>query len=73
MVRLIREATRRLEKQPEVGAVVTDWAVQRRIHRVLREIHVFSYRIIYGVQEDDVHIVAVIHAARRLTVEMMGE
>lgn len=60
---LIVNATRRLAVFPESGAVVPEFCDPN-----LREIHVFSYRIIYCFLADDqeVHILGVVHASRHL-------
>jgi len=39
----------------------------------LREVIVYSYRMIYRVVEDGVNILAIIHSKRALTGEMLEE
>lgn len=66
VVRLIRDATRKLEKYPEFGAVIPE-----RGNKSLREIRVFHYRIIYHIAEGKIRIVAVVHGARLLAGDMI--
>jgi len=39
----------------------------------IREVIVYSYRMIYHVVEDGVNILAIVHCKRTLTDEMLGE
>ena len=61
VVHLIREATRKLERHPEFGAVVPEWE-----DKAVRELRVFHYRIIYHFSEDKIRIVTIVHGARRI-------
>jgi addiction module RelE/StbE family toxin len=54
-------ATDRLETHPRLGRVVPEFGFTD-----LREILVGSYRVIYRVREDQVHILTVHHGARLL-------
>ena len=60
----ILKTARRLATFPEIGAFVPELMSKR-----FREIHVFKYRIIYRFRKktDEVHILAVVHAARSLS------
>jgi plasmid stabilization system protein ParE len=53
--------TAQLADQPELGAVVPEYEVEG-----LRELFEDPYRIIYRVLQQQVDVVAVVHAARRL-------
>ena len=66
----IWNSTRRIERFPEMGAVVGEFN-----DPTLREILVFRYRILYRLRENGnlVRIVAVVHGARQLTDEIIGE
>ena len=39
----------------------------------LREIIVYSYRMIYRIVEDDVNVLAIVHCKRALTSDMLEE
>ncbi len=66
----IWNSTRRIEHFPEIGAVVLE-----RNDPTLREILVYRYRVFYRIytERNLVRIIAVIHGARQLTDEMIGE
>ncbi len=68
VVRRVLAAPRLLRKFPEWGAVVPEFS-----DPVIREIHVYSYRIVYRLLERStvVRIAGVVHAARLLTEEML--
>ena len=59
--RRIREATRLLKKLPELGSIVPEFD-----DYTLRELIVFSYRIIYEVRKEDCYIMFVVHGSRDL-------
>ncbi|MBI2913127.1 MAG: type II toxin-antitoxin system RelE/ParE family toxin [Chloroflexi bacterium] len=42
-------------------------------HAGYREVIVRPYRVLYAVRGEDTYIVTVIHGARELTIEMLGE
>ena len=54
-------AADRLETHPRLGRVVPEFGIED-----IREILVGSYRVIYRVREDEVHILTVHHGARLL-------
>ncbi len=60
---LIVRATRRLERFPESGAIVPEFSGD-----TIREIHVFSYRILYRYHSTDneVHLLGVVHGRQIL-------
>ncbi len=57
----IIESSRSLDKFPERGRVLPDQSDEN-----LREIFVYSYRMIYEIEGDQVTILAVIHGSRLL-------
>ncbi|HEY1269778.1 MAG TPA: type II toxin-antitoxin system RelE/ParE family toxin [Candidatus Binatia bacterium] len=59
-------ATDRLADYPRSGTVVPELGIQ-----TIRELIVGSYRIIYRLREDQVHLLTVHHAARMLDVGKM--
>lgn len=61
VVQAILDAARTLEKFPFRGRVVPEIALD-----AIRERFVYSYRLIYRVQNDSVTIAAVIHGKRML-------
>ena len=63
VVAMIVRATRRLAVFPESGAVVPEFGDSS-----IREIHVFSYRILYRVRAEiqEVHILGVVHGRQLL-------
>ncbi len=61
VVNRIRRSVERLKQFPESRTRVLEWD-----RPDLREIVVSNYRVIYGLRENDVEILAVIHAARQL-------
>jgi plasmid stabilization system protein ParE len=61
LVREVREAARSLAYLAERGRVVPEFE-----HPKIRELIVRSYRLIYRVAEEAVHIIGFIHGARDL-------
>lgn len=61
MVERIRKAVDRLSRFPRSGAQTHEWD-----RSDLREILVSNYRIIYRIDEQNVVILTVIHAARQV-------
>lgn len=59
-------ATRILERFPELGAIVPEFADSGIRERLSQ-----AYRILYRVQSDHVLILAVVHSARDLTHTML--
>ena len=59
VVRRIKQRTHRLRRFPESGAIV-----QEVDDPDIREVIVYSYRIVYEVSPNSVRITRVIHAAR---------
>lgn len=64
----IIEAVERLEAHPRVGRTVPEF--QRDD---LREVISGAYRVVYQVDLSDIHIVRVVHAARRLDHLVRGD
>jgi plasmid stabilization system protein ParE len=60
MVERIFDRTADLAAQPRVGATVPE-----RDEETLRELFENPYRIVYRILEQQIDIVAVVHAARR--------
>jgi len=58
--RVIR-ATDRLASYPRLGRIVPELGIEH-----IREIIVASYRVIYRLRQDDVHLLTVHHGARPL-------
>jgi len=61
VVSRVRDVSRSLRKFPYRGRVVPEFAISE-----LREVQVYSYRLLYQIQEVNVLIVAVIHGKRLL-------
>jgi plasmid stabilization system protein ParE len=57
-----KEAARRILQHPRIGGPVPEFEED-----AIREVLVYSYRMIYVIHEEDCHIVAVLHASRDLT------
>jgi toxin ParE1/3/4 len=65
MIERIFSRSAQLGYQPNFGAVVPGYE-----HKSLREVLAEPYRIIYRVFDDQVDVVAVVHAARRLPQDL---
>jgi toxin ParE1/3/4 len=61
MVERIFTRSGQLEAHPHLGPVVPEYGDE-----TLREVFEAPYRIVYRVREEQIDIVAVVHAARRL-------
>lgn len=61
VVREILAKARRLSEFPYIGRLVPEFDDE-----AIREVFVYSYRIIYRVENDDVVIAAVVHGKRLL-------
>jgi toxin ParE1/3/4 len=62
VVKKILESTRNLTRFPNSGRQVPEFE-----DPAIREIFVYSYRIIYHVADDQILVVAVIHGKRKLS------
>jgi plasmid stabilization system protein ParE len=60
-------ATDKLESFPRSGRIVPELGIEN-----IREILVGSYRIIYRIRYDDVHLLTVHHGARLLDTTKIG-
>ncbi len=63
----IREKTDILDKLPRVGKTVPETADES-----IRELSLYSYRIIYEIQDRGVFVLAVVHKRRDLEKEDIG-
>jgi plasmid stabilization system protein ParE len=61
VVEALFAATDLLPEQPRIGRVVPELGQQN-----IRERFVYSYRVIYEIQPEELHILAVIHGKRLL-------
>jgi addiction module RelE/StbE family toxin len=61
VVTRIINSTRNLEKFPFAGRVVPEFG-----SKAIREVFVYSYRIIYRIEDETVTVAAVIHGRREL-------
>ena len=61
VVRSILEKARRLAEFPFLGRVVPEFGDE-----AIREVFSYSYRIIYGIADDEITIAAVVHGNRLL-------
>jgi toxin ParE1/3/4 len=61
VVTRITNSTRNLERFPFAGRVVPEFG-----SKAIREVFVYSYRIIYRIEDDTVTVAAVIHGKREL-------
>ena len=67
VVTRIIDATRRLESFPEIGAIVPELA-----NPSIREIRVYSYRLLYRiVDSQEIRIVGVVHGRRLLDEDLL--
>ncbi len=67
VVTRIIEATRRLESFPEFGAVVPELGSTR-----IREIRVYSYRVLYRIVDaQELRLVGVVHGRRLLDDDLI--
>jgi len=64
-VKKIIDTTRRLSSFPFAGRIVPEFGEEN-----IREKRVYSYRIIYRIQDKTITIAAVIHGKRLLELEM---
>lgn len=64
VVTTIRNTTRNLSRFPFAGRVVPEFGDEN-----LREWFVYSYRVIYRVENDVVTIATIVHGKRLLTLE----
>jgi toxin ParE1/3/4 len=65
VIRTILQKSRNLTDFPFIGRIVPELGDEST-----REIFAYSYRIIYQVLENDVHIVAIIHGQRLLDLAL---
>lgn len=61
------EATDRLQNHPNMGRVVPEFGDD-----AVREILVYSYRLIYRIVGDQVHVLTIHHGARSLGADDLG-
>src|SRR5712692_7497705 len=59
----VLRATDRLVNNPGMGRVIPELGIQN-----IREIIVGSYRVIYRIRHDDIHLLTIHHGARLLDV-----
>lgn len=62
------EATDQLVDFPEIGRIVPEFGDPS-----IREILVYSYRLIYRIVGDHIHVLTIHHGARLLGRESLGE
>ena len=68
VVQLIIKETRRLAVNQRIGRITPE--INQDAYR---ELHVFSYRVLYKIEtEDKVAIVGIVHARRLLKPDMLG-
>jgi len=60
----IREKTNVLDRLPKVGKKVPELS-----NDVIRELSLYSYRIIYEIKTQDIFVIAVVHKRRDLKAE----
>ena len=63
----IREKTDILNALPKAGKKVSELNDE-----AVRELSLYSYRIIYEIKEPDIFVLAVVHKRRNLQPEMIG-
>ena len=68
VVRKIIHSTRSLEKYPLAGRMVPEFD-----DTTIREVFVYSYRIVYRFENDRVTVAAVIHGKRQFTSSFQPE
>jgi len=64
----IREKTDILDDLPKAGKKVSELNDE-----AVRELSLYSYRIIYEIKEPDIFVLAVVHKRRDLQPEMIGQ
>jgi len=64
MVEIVIEKSESLNNFPKIGRVVPE-----QNNNNIRELFIYSYRLIYQIINPDVEIIAFIHGARDLTSE----
>ncbi|TWU31620.1 Plasmid stabilization system protein [Novipirellula aureliae] len=57
-----------LTVHPQSGSVVPEFGRDD-----IRELYVYSFRLIYRIAEDEIRVLTVIHGSRKLGPEMLGE
>jgi toxin ParE1/3/4 len=58
------EKSESLNEFPKMGRIVPE-----QKNKTIREVFIYSYRMIYQISNSDVEIVAFVHGARDLTTE----
>jgi plasmid stabilization system protein ParE len=64
----IREKTDALDKLPRMGKMVAEIGDEN-----VKELFLYSYRIIYEIRSEDVFVLAVVHKRRDLIAEDIGK
>ncbi len=64
----IREKTDVLDKLPRIGKMVAEIGDEN-----VKELSLYSYRIIYEIRSEDVFVLAVVHKRRDLMPEDIGK
>lgn len=64
VVQEIREKTSILNELPNIGKVVPEISDPS-----VRELHLYSYRIIYQIQKSNIQVLAVVHARRDISAD----
>ena len=67
VVQDIRERTDILNELPRVGKKVPELN-----NEAIRELSLYSYRIIYEIQEHDIFVLAIVHKRRNFQPKMVG-
>jgi len=62
----IAQSTRRLARFPRSGRIVPEFKLTNVREVIIREVIIQNHRVIYEVAGDRIHILTVIHGARRL-------
>lgn len=60
----IVDKTRRLSEPPRIGKIVPEINDED-----IRELHLYSYRILYQIKADHIHVLAVVHRRQDLQAE----
>jgi len=64
----ILERPKQLTVHPRSGSVVPEFGRDD-----IRELFVYSFRLIYRIAEDEIRVLTIIHGSRKLVPEMLGE
>jgi len=64
----VLERPEQLTVHPRSGSVVPEFGRDD-----IRELFIYSFRLIYRIADDEIRVLTIIHGSRKLVPEMLGE